>query len=51
MNKAAPLPEEEAVDDHLDIYDLGLGMDEEIPEILPYRNALEDEITFVSISN
>lgn len=31
--------EENPVDDHLHMYDLNLDFDEEIEEILPYRNA------------
>lgn len=44
---AAQKPEDEQVEDHLDWYDLDLGLDEEIEEILPYRNVNEENITFV----
>ena len=39
-NKGALAADEEnPVDDHLHLYDLDLGLDDEIEEILPFRNA------------
>ena len=36
------------VDDHLELFDLPLGMDDEIPGVEEYRNDLEGDMKFVN---
>ena len=35
------------MDDYLDLYNLDLGMDEEIPGLEKYRNQFEENLVFV----
>ena len=35
------------MDDYLDLYNLDLGMDEEIPGLEKYRNQFEESLVFV----